>query len=151
MKLNLKTNEKTVLDHARLYFKNCFLHLAGRCSSFEQALNQQRTHSNKTSEHLGKGWSHHRNITDKLLLKLTHISSVAIFALGDTTDMMNKYQRFTNIGKYSEGLLTAHFQSYSWNLKSLSLMSSLAVSQSISHTSADFCLSFEVCSQVGIK
>lgn len=30
---------------------------------------------------------------------------------------------------------------------SLSLMSSLAVSQNISHTSADFCLSFEVCSQ----
>lgn len=32
---------------------------------------------------------------------------------------------------------------------SLSLMSSLAVSQNISHTSADFCLSFEVCSQGG--
>lgn len=30
---------------------------------------------------------------------------------------------------------------------SLPLMSSLAVSQNISHTSADFCLSFEVCSQ----
>lgn len=28
---------------------------------------------------------------------------------------------FTNIGKYSEGLLTAHFQSYSWNLKALCL------------------------------
>lgn len=137
---------------ARLYLENHFLQLCWKVfflwTSTQPAANtfQQNIWTPRkrlVSLHLEKP----RNITDKLLLKLIRVSSVAIFALGDTTDTMNinvfhkhrQVQRGTTHCPFSELFMEPE--------GSVSLMSSLAVSQNISCTSADFCLSFEVCSQ----